>query len=335
MKILFIKNSIPDIQKDTNEFLEWLKKYTPLEVKISQIETNLSLSHKDFGVFYNGQTLWGLSDIKQQLRDIGVVSYGTYHIVFFFHDATLSDKPFGAWTYPNELNGSVFCEIPVKPEWTDGYDIYRMLSHEIIHAFFRLCWWKNIQPPPKDTMDIYDDELWIESLTGNRARNLKELLPYWNVVGTPTQANLIVSIYKGLINAYQLIIKLIMLEKPKTKLELFCLAIQEYEGYFPGSRSYRNNNPGNLKYVGQANAIGADKDNFCIFSNYESGWRALVRQVEIAANGQSKVYSPKDTVLEFFRKYAPQRDNNEPNAYALYISQKVGIEPQSKIKEIL
>ena len=59
-------------------------------------------------------------------------------------------------------------------------------------------------------------------------------------------------------------------------------AIQEHEGWTAphqglprGSVAYRNNNPGNLKYVGQRSAIGKDERGFAIFPSYDSGRGAL------------------------------------------------------------
>src|SRR5206468_10792525 len=57
-------------------------------------------------------------------------------------------------------------------------------------------------------------------------------------------------------------------------------AIQEFEGWHPGSRSYRNNNPGNLKGGGQAGAVGQDDEGHTIFSSYAAGRKALDHQLE-------------------------------------------------------
>src|SRR4029079_17524757 len=73
--------------------------------------------------------------------------------------------------------------------------------------------------------------------------------------------------------------------EPKPNLlTKFCLAIQEHEGwlvpgkdYPKGSRSYRNNNPGNIKYGDFAKSCGAirkDDKYFAVFESYLDGFNA-------------------------------------------------------------
>lgn len=112
-------------------------------------------------------------------------------------------------------------------------------------------------------------------------------------------------------------------------------AIQEFEGWFPGSRSYRNNNPGNIRYIGQKRAIGQDDKNFCIFKTYADGRAELIALLERATAGRSRVYSPNMTLLQFFKTYAPSSDNNHPETYANYVARKVGVPVSIKIKELL
>jgi hypothetical protein len=122
------------------------------------------------------------------------------------------------------------------------------------------------------------------------------------------------------------------LNAPKTdKLDLFCKAIQEHEGYFPpsskypkGSVSYRNNNPFNLRYVGQTKTIGKDANNFAIFKTYADGFETGKQMVLNAIKGLSKIYKPTDTIFQFFSKYAPSFENNVL-AYAQSVATKVGV----------
>jgi hypothetical protein len=96
------------------------------------------------------------------------------------------------------------------------------------------------------------------------------------------------------------------------------------------ARSYRNNNPGNLKTAGQAGVVGADEYGHAIFDSYENGWQALIRQVTIAFNGQSHVYSPDDTLYSFFSKYAEDNSGN----YAEYVASGLGVSPETQLKNI-
>ncbi len=70
-----------------------------------------------------------------------------------------------------------------------------------------------------------------------------------------------------------------------------------------GSRSYRNNNPWNLRYRNQIGSIGKDDNGFAIFPTYEAGRLAHVRQIQLdSARGLS--------VGEFVKKYAPRAEND-------------------------
>jgi hypothetical protein len=114
-------------------------------------------------------------------------------------------------------------------------------------------------------------------------------------------------------------------------VEKIAYAIKSFEGWFEGSVSQRNNNPGNLKYVGQFGAVGADDEGHAIFDTFANGWNALKNQIRIAFTGQSHVYSPDDTFYTFFAKYA------EGNArqYAEYVAEKLGVSPETKLGDLL
>lgn len=121
------------------------------------------------------------------------------------------------------------------------------------------------------------------------------------------------------------------------KINDWALAIQQFEGYYPGSRSYRNNNPGNIRYAGlyASMAKGKDTAGFCIFESYERGFSALVTLLTRAATGLSDVYKPEDTLLGFYEKYAPASDNNYPAGYANFVAGKIGVTASTKIKDLL
>lgn len=119
-----------------------------------------------------------------------------------------------------------------------------------------------------------------------------------------------------------------------SKIELWIEAIKKHEGYFAGSRSFRNNNIGNLRYVGQKTAIGKDKEGFCIFPDYETGYNELKNMLLRACLGNSRVYSPEDTILSFYEKYAPSFEN-DTNAYAVYVAKQLGVDITTKIKTLI
>lgn len=136
----------------------------------------------------------------------------------------------------------------------------------------------------------------------------------------------------------------LMDQKPKATFDQFCKAIQGMEGYYApgenknypnGTRAWKNKNPGNLKYVGQKRAIGADAQGFCIFKTYEDGFLTLKEMVQRAATGKSSVYKPDMTFVEFFKVYAPSSDGNYPEKYAAFVAERVGVRTDTKIKELV
>lgn len=119
-----------------------------------------------------------------------------------------------------------------------------------------------------------------------------------------------------------------------TRIEKFAEAIKVHEGWYIGSRSYRNNNPGNLKFVGQAGARKEVGGSFCVFDSYQAGWDALINMITNAVYGKSQVYRPTMTVLQFFQKYAPSADSNNPEKYAAFVAARVGFSINSELEEL-
>lgn len=108
-------------------------------------------------------------------------------------------------------------------------------------------------------------------------------------------------------------------------------AIRDWEsGGNTNARSYRNNNPGNLKFAGQPAAIDSDPEGHAIFSTYLDGWNALIRQLEIAFNGTSRVYNPRMSLYEFFDRYAEANSSN----YAEMVAGRLGVSADTTLQEI-
>jgi hypothetical protein len=108
------------------------------------------------------------------------------------------------------------------------------------------------------------------------------------------------------------------------------LAIMNFEGYYPGSLSVKNNNPGNLKYAGQSGAVGQDSQGHAIFNTFEDGWNALINQLKMAFYNTSKVYNSGMTLYQFFQRYA--EGNQE--AYARYVASQIGVPPDYTLDNI-
>lgn len=370
--ILVIRSGITyDTADDLEKTADYFLRKQGLTVHYDFIDTDLpDLTFKDFGVFAVGdKTYWGLDGIKQKLRDLKLVKPHEYDAVVFLYELEkgydFNARPLGAWTYPNDLNGAAFCEIPSRKEWAKKDDIHRMMTHELLHCQHRLCWWNKRWT--NDTLDLYDKEYEVEALDGNRQRNINAIAPYLNVLIVPPQAKII----RTLISLYQQL--LAMLPKdPVNKVKEWAKAIQAREGFFDGSRSERNHNPGNLRtndsdreldgiqptqYLRSLGAIGADPSGFCIFSTYEDGLNGLQQFLRDAANRQLIPYRdfnagipyhlkllpngsrgdklPELTLIDFCNIYAPAEDDNDPNSYAVFVAQQLGVDPKTKIKELI
>jgi hypothetical protein len=139
------------------------------------------------------------------------------------------------------------------------------------------------------------------------------------------------------------------IKKVDITVGLFCLAIQQFEGWiepgksdkngkvYPnGSLSYRNCNPGNLKHRdGMLLAIGKDINGFAKFASYHDGFLALTNKIKNACTNQSTVYSPDDSILKFFQKYAPTSDGNYPETYAKFVATKLNVDTSFQIKNLV
>lgn len=103
-------------------------------------------------------------------------------------------------------------------------------------------------------------------------------------------------------------------------LTLMCAAIADYEGG-PGDRNHLNCNPGNLR-----SWPGYPQDHgFAKFPTWEIGMMALETLIKNAAKGISSSYQPNMTLVQFFGKYSPTADGNNPTAYANFVAKRMGV----------
>lgn len=88
-----------------------------------------------------------------------------------------------------------------------------------------------------------------------------------------------------------------------------------------GTRSWRNNNPGNVWYGDFAKgygAIGRDKENFAIFPDEAAGERAMRALLKTGKNFREA------SINAAIEKYAP-KDSNNTAAYQKFILRDVGV----------
>lgn len=89
--------------------------------------------------------------------------------------------------------------------------------------------------------------------------------------------------------------------------------------------AYVNNNPGNLRYVGQAGAQQGT-GGFAFFKTVQDGFNALVNQVKLDA-------SRNHTLASFINKYAPPSEN-DTGTYQKQLAQRLGVPLTTPIKQI-
>ena len=104
-------------------------------------------------------------------------------------------------------------------------------------------------------------------------------------------------------------------------LEAVADAIMQFEGWKPGTRSYVNRNPGNLRLQGEP----ADDKGYSIFPSLADGYGALLRELQSKFTGNnSHGIGPASTLLALFNVYAPPTDDNPTETYAEFVAQWVG-----------
>ncbi len=92
------------------------------------------------------------------------------------------------------------------------------------------------------------------------------------------------------------------------------------------TRAQRNNNPGNLKYAGQREAVGKDDKGLAVFPNPPAGWRALIAQIKL---DQRRGLTVKDWIY----KYAPLNENKTED-YLRFICGELGCTGKTSLSSL-
>lgn len=110
-------------------------------------------------------------------------------------------------------------------------------------------------------------------------------------------------------------------------LQQLAAAITRMEGFHPGTRAYRNNNPGNLRFANQPDTIGPDRQGFAIFGTPQAGLAAL-----LALLAHYKAKFPGWTLDHLINVYAPASENDSEN-YVRLIAQFLAVDPNLTLGE--
>lgn len=277
------------------------------------------------------------------------------------YDIVLFVVPLKQWAFENKARGwradqtfgpvelQIACDEHERNFWPNGQVINSFLDysrHEILHALFMMTgqndsthmWWdagklenalaEIVFPVPHTTDNIvlYKRIIaWLQRKVASLRKEIAEIEqqntpPLLPPQPPPPEPPL-----------------------PKITVQQFCKAIEWYEGYYPpganpeypnGTLAWRNRNPGNLRYAKQARAIGKDKNGFAVFKTYQDGFGTLVEMVNRAIKGKSTVYSPQMTFQQYFAKYAPPEDNNDPDLYARSVAKRLGVPVTTRINQL-
>lgn len=102
----------------------------------------------------------------------------------------------------------------------------------------------------------------------------------------------------------------------QSNIEKWALLIQQQEGNAPGSRSNRNNNPGNIRGM-VPGAVGTDTDGFAIFPTADAGMAALVSDL----TAKTRKY-PNYSLLQIMTRYLGGDAKNPPADGKVYANGK-------------
>lgn len=123
-----------------------------------------------------------------------------------------------------------------------------------------------------------------------------------------------------------------------SRISAWATAIQRAEGWDQTSRSFMNNNPGNLKYTAYTKSLGAvghDGGNFCKFQNYDAGFKALCQFLTDAANNRLIAYHSARTLQAFTEIYAQPPHVNGRIPYLDSICTELKVDPAINISLLL
>lgn len=125
------------------------------------------------------------------------------------------------------------------------------------------------------------------------------------------------------------------------KVERLTYAMATIEGWHTvgsienkqGSRSYRHNNPGNLR---KSPFEIRNIDNFSVFKTTEEGFFAFKWDITQKAKGNTSTGLNGDSTLrDLIFKWAPKEDGNNPEEYLKQVIKMTGFAESMQLKELI
>jgi len=128
---------------------------------------------------------------------------------------------------------------------------------------------------------------------------------------------------------FLLISDLFRSQQKKIPIEKLAAAIKKFEGWYPGSRSFRNNNPGNLRsskfQAGQA-------DGFAFFKSHAIGRSALLWDLRQKCLGKTRTaLGPESTLHDLIFTWS----ETDQKAYLDFVCQQLGVAGDFQLKNFL
>lgn len=314
------------------------------DVPKDKIEGSLSMFNNWVLNQFNGNILveWNIKEVKEEVSYLSAdylvngkyVKYSFldhsiirkfnkeavgFHAVVYFYDPLKHNDPGGVINGTSVVDGRVQIQVVARNDY-NVEAIFRELKHENIHGFFANLRLKGIFL--NDLLDTHANEEGEEL-------EMAKIRPYWSKLcdNLPVDVpvlNALESKIKSMINAVSSLASKLKLVSNKVSVEKLAQAMAEFEGfYIIGTRANRNNNPLNVKYVGQALAIGKDDKNFCIFKTPEDGWTTGIALLRI------KIFDQffNKTISDVIKNWTSGDSTEVQENYINFVCQKLGITP--------
>lgn len=95
----------------------------------------------------------------------------------------------------------------------------------------------------------------------------------------------------------------------------------------------KNNNPWNIKDTSFGSPVWTGANWFAQFASPEDGFDALVEKIKFNQTNPKSSYYGK-TLQQYFQRYAPSTDGNNPDAYAKEVANKLWVSINTKISDV-